>query len=43
MICAAYRIEYDNWSLKDALSEMLTYGYIRSCCLQLGYKEETSL
>ena len=35
MICAAYRMKYENWSLADALFEMLTYGYSRSCCFQL--------
>lgn len=29
LIFAAYRIKYDNWSLEDALMEMLVYGYDR--------------
>lgn len=35
MICAAYKIKYNNWNLENALFEMLVYGYSRSCCLQL--------
>jgi protein tyrosine phosphatase (PTP) superfamily phosphohydrolase (DUF442 family) len=35
MVCAAYRIKYDGWTLDEALSEMLAYGYSRSCCLLL--------
>ncbi len=35
MVCAAYKIKYDNWSLENSLFEMLAYGYSRSCCLQL--------
>ncbi|MDP2927460.1 MAG: dual specificity protein phosphatase family protein [Candidatus Omnitrophota bacterium] len=35
MICAAYKMKYDNWSLENALFEMLVYGYSRSCCFQL--------
>ena len=35
MICAAYKIKYNNWRLEDALFEMLTYGYSRSCCFQM--------
>jgi len=35
MICAAYKMKYENWNLKDALFEMLSYGYSRSCCFQL--------
>ena len=31
MICAAYKMKYNNWRLEDALFEMLTYGYSRSC------------
>ena len=27
LISAAYRIKYNNWSLEDALTEMLAYGY----------------
>jgi len=29
LIFAAYRIKYDNWSLEDAIMEMLVYGYNR--------------
>ncbi len=29
LIFAAYRIKYDNWTLDDALMEMLAYGYDR--------------
>ena len=35
MVCAAYKIKYDNWSLENALFEMLAYGYSRNCCLAL--------
>ena len=35
LICAAYKIKYENWSLEEAFFEMLSYGYSRSCCLQL--------
>ena len=35
LICAAYRMKYENWSLADALFEMLAYGYSRSCCFQM--------
>jgi protein tyrosine/serine phosphatase len=30
LIIAAYRIKYNNWSLEDALMEMLVYGYDRT-------------
>ncbi|MDP2923173.1 MAG: dual specificity protein phosphatase family protein [Candidatus Omnitrophota bacterium] len=29
LIFAAYRMKYDNWSLEDAVMEMLVYGYNR--------------
>lgn len=35
LITAAYKIKYINWSLEDALFEMLAYGYSRSCCFKL--------
>ncbi len=35
MIFAAFRMKYDRWSFKEALLEMLVYGYSRSCCMEL--------
>lgn len=35
LICAAYRIKYDNWSFGDALIEMLAYGYDQARCFVL--------
>ncbi|MBN1913722.1 MAG: dual specificity protein phosphatase family protein [Candidatus Omnitrophica bacterium] len=35
LIFAAYRIQYDSWDPEDALSEMLSYGYDRSCCFNM--------
>ena len=35
LIFAAYRIKYDNWSFKDAFTEMLAYGYDRVRCFNL--------
>lgn len=35
MVFAAYRIKYNHWDFKDALQEMLAYGYDRSCCSAL--------
>jgi len=35
MIVAAYRIKYDNWNIKDALLEMLSYGYDPIGCFKL--------
>jgi len=32
LVFAAYRIKYHRWSLQDALTEMLAYGYDRACC-----------
>lgn len=35
LVCAAYRMAYDSWSLQDAVREMLVYGYDRGCCSNL--------
>lgn len=35
MVFAAFRMKYDKWSYKEALLEMLLYGYDRGCCLEL--------
>ncbi|MEI8344988.1 MAG: tyrosine-protein phosphatase [Candidatus Omnitrophota bacterium] len=35
MVIAAYRMQVQNWSFEDALSEMHVYGYSRSCCSAL--------
>ncbi len=35
LICAAYRMKYQQWSMENALLEMLMYGYSRGCCLEM--------
>lgn len=35
MVCAAFRMKYDKWTFKQALLEMLVYGYDRNCCSPL--------
>jgi len=35
LIFAAYRIKYDDWDLKDALTEMFAYGFDQDYCANL--------
>lgn len=35
LICAAYRMKYQQWSIENALLEMFMYGYSRSCCVEM--------